>query len=445
MMRKTSLLRRVPIALAAAALAVIPLAACGSDDPGTSDPSDTGTGSVEQVTLRFTWWGDDGRAAITQSAIERFMADNPGIVIEGEPKVMDGYFDSLATQISAQDAPDIMTLGGSYPLDYAKNSAITNLQTLTDIDLAPFSANILSNSTYEGGVYGVPTGANTLAILANPDIFEQAGIELPDDDAWTWEEFAEIATQITANTPDGIYGAELRFEDINGTYAAQRGESLYSTDGKSVAVPATTLADYWTMSLGLLKSGGTAPAELQEEVKAAGPEETLLGQGKAAMITGYDNQLEAYSTASGAPVVLLRIPGESQYKQAGCVLNPSQYYAIWSGTKHPAEAAKFVNFLVNDPAVGPIIGANRGMPSNPDVRAAAEVGFNDYQKADSAYLDRVQEHIAGTYVPQPAGAQIQNDLSRELDGKVLFEQLTPQEAGEQWISRMQGSIDEANK
>ncbi|MDR0416984.1 MAG: ABC transporter substrate-binding protein, partial [Propionibacteriaceae bacterium] len=292
-------------------------------------------------------------------------------------------------------------------------------------------------------VYGVPTGANTLAILANPDLFKAAGVELPDDDAWTWEEFAEIATAISAGTPDGVYGAELRFEDVNGTYAAQRGESLYSLDGKSVTIPESTLAAYWTMSLDLMKAGGTAPAELQDEVKAAGPEQTLLGQGKAAMITGYDNQLEAYATASGAPIVLLRLPGESEHKQAGAVLNPSQYYAIWSGTPHPAEAAKFVNFLVNDPAVGPIIGANRGMPSNPDVRAAAEPGFNEYQKADSAYLDRIQEHIAGTYVPQPAGAQIQNDLSRELDGKVLFGQLTPQQAAADWISRMQASIDGA--
>jgi multiple sugar transport system substrate-binding protein len=446
--------RRLSIALALG-LAILPLAACGGDDSGGSSSETTAGGGAaatteaptdEPVTLRITWWGDDTRAAITQEALDAFTALHPNVTIEPEPKVMDGYFDSLATQIAAKDAPDVIALGGSYPIDYGKNGALVDFKAEAPDVLSAFDDSLLTQATYQGGVYGVPTGGNAMAILANKDIFDQAGVALPDDDTWTWEEFGEIATEIaTALKAEGIYGAELRFEDINGTYLQQRGGALYSDDGLSVAASPEVLTEYFQMSLDLMEAGATAPAELQEELKAAGPEQTLVGQGKAAMITGYDNQIEAYSVASGGNIVLLRIPGESEYQQTGVVINPSQYWGVWSGSKAKAMAIELASFLVNDPTVGPIIGANRGMPANPDVREAATVNFTEYQKTDAEYLDRVQANLAGKYVVQPAGAQIQNDLSRRLAGDVLNKSKTPAEAAAAWIAEMQASIDEANK
>ena len=39
--------------------------------------------------------------------------------------------------------------------------------------------------------YGVSTGSNAFAVLANPTLFKEAGVDLPDDSTWTWEEYAE--------------------------------------------------------------------------------------------------------------------------------------------------------------------------------------------------------------------------------------------------------------
>jgi exonuclease III len=67
------------------------------------------------------------------------------------------------------------------------------------------------------------------------------------------------------------------------------------------------------------------------------------------MFFGYTNQLGTYADAAGNPadgtddVVLLRIPGESQFASPGTTLLPSQYYTVNAATKYPRQAALFVD------------------------------------------------------------------------------------------------------
>jgi len=456
--------KRAALALAASVAMTLSLAACSGDTTPTDNGSNSASGgcaalenstvkgqadalqaqSTEPVELRFTWWGDDTRAKITDDAITAFTALYPNITIVGEPGVSDGYFDKLATRFAGGTSPDVMTLGGAYPLDYAANGSIINMCDAPDtMDLAPFEGSILVNSNYQGGIYGVPTGGNTLAMIANPDVFKAAGVALPDDDKWTWEQFVDIAGKITAGTPDGTYGAEMNMNALIGSFVAQRGDQLYSADGKTVDVPEDIMAAYFQVELDLQANKGMPTPEIHQETVGATAELSLMGQGKSGMIAAYDNQLQAYSDAAGTDLVLLRLPGESQYKQAGATMNPSQYFSISSQSKHPKEAQIFVNWLVNSISGGKILGTSRGMPINTDVRDAIEGGFSPIQQAQSEYMGRVLEHASGTYNPQPAGASIAQDLNKELESKVLFKTETAQQAAQEWISRMQDSLNGA--
>jgi len=465
--------KRGALALAASVAVALSLAACGNGGGGTTsegtnsdsngasssdlsncaawaDSQVHGKADTQQalstspVELHFTWWGDDTRAALTQSAMDAFTAQYPNITIVGEPGVSDGYFDKLATRFAGHTSPDVMTLGGAYPLDYAANGSIINMCEDPDtMDLAPFSENILVNAKYEGGIYGVPTGGNTLAMIANPDVFAAAGVALPDDDTWTWEDFVDIAGKITAGTPEGTYGVEMNMNALIGSYVAQRGTNLYSADGLKVVVPPEILAAYFNMLLDLQTNSGMTTPEIYSETVGATPEASLMGQGKSGMIAAYDNQFAAYSTAAGTNLVLLRLPGESEYVQAGATMNPSQYFSISSQSKNPKEAQIFVNWLVNSLTAGPILGTSRGMPINTDVRDAIEGSFTPIQQQQSDYMGRVLAHATGSYNPQPAGASIAQDLNKELEGKVLFKTETPDQAASDWISRMQASLDQA--
>ncbi len=433
---------RTATALAAVA-AMTALAACSDDSPSTAT---SGTGDAqEQVTLSFSWWGNDQRATITQEAIDAFEATHPHITVEGQPSAFDGYFDKLATSTAAGDAPDVISFGGAYVLEYAARGALLDLADVSDqLDVSPFDVDILSNATYEDAVYGVPAGGNAAAVLANPALFEAAGVEMPDDDTWTWDDFAEIAEQISASTPDGTYGAEIRPPDLIGTWAAQHGTPLYNEDGE-VGVTDKVMQQFWQMTLDLQASGASPSAEVTQEVLTAGPEQTLAGQGRAAMIFGYSNQAATYSAAAGTDLVLLRVPGETEFERTGAALLPSQYYGIYSKSDHPEEAAEFVDFLVNSAEAGAIIRNDRGMPANQDVRAAITADLDAFGAGESEYLDRVAEAaFSAPMAPQPAGGGIQDDLTRRVFSDVLFERITPQQAAEQWIQELSDSIASAS-
>lgn len=105
--------RRRTLALFAAAGTLPALAACG---PNAS--RDTG-GEEGGGALRFSWWGNPERAETTRSVIDLFTQKNPEVEISGEPADISGYFDKLATSVAAGDEPDVITMGGAYPAEYA--------------------------------------------------------------------------------------------------------------------------------------------------------------------------------------------------------------------------------------------------------------------------------------------------------------------------------------
>lgn len=430
-MRSTQRRTASRAALGVALTATLALTACAAGDPGTED---------EDITIRFTWWGNETRDAITNEAVAAFMAENPNITVETEPTAFDGYFDRLATMTAAGDAPDVITLGGAYPLEYAARGALVDLTTVDTIDMSAFAESILGNATYEGGVYGAPTGGNTVALLANPRLFEEAGVALPDDETWTWEEFADIAEQISANGGDGVFGFEPRLHDFNRVWFAQRGYTMYTEDGGLDVAP-EVLEEYWDFALELRDRGAIPSAELISEVIQASPELTLMGQGRAAMHSAYTNQVSVFSEASGDDLVLLKFPGETQFERPGMTLLPSQYFSVSSQSEHPEAAAALIDFLLNQPEGALIMGTDRGLSSNAAIREAISGNLTEFQRFESDFLDRVGSNGAEGLPPQPAGAGIQNDLTIRLDSEVLFNRLTPAEAAQQWVDELSSALN----
>ena len=84
------------------------------------------------------------------------------------------------------------------------------------------------------GLFAVNAGINAPVLLANPDLFEAAGVDMPDDTTWTWEDLLEIATKISENTPEGTYGVQ-QFGAAGGpplsVFLRQLGADRFGPDG----------------------------------------------------------------------------------------------------------------------------------------------------------------------------------------------------------------------
>lgn len=424
--------RRARAGLALVAAGAIVLSGCSAQNAETGDS--------DQVTIRFVWWGGDERAATTEKVLADFMAENEGIKVVAEPASFESYWDRLATDAAGDNLPDVITLASPYTLEYANRGVLLPIDQVSDVlPSGAFAPQTLAGAEVDGAVYGLPTGGNAIGVVVNPRILAEAGVELPDDSTWTWQDFIDIAAAVTAGTPDGIYGMEDRINDTLGVYVTQHGTPMYDESG-GLGPSAATFESYWDIVLDLRDSGGMPPADLTQELYTLGPAETLMGQGKAGMTFAFSNLLGTYAEASGDDLVLLRPPGESEFDGPGASLQASQYYGISATSAHPEAAAKLVDYLVNSPEAGKLILADRGLPFNPSVLTAITPLLDPAAQEAAAYVQDVSDSGAGPAPATPPGGSTQKATSERLDGEVLFGRLTPAEAAEQFVAEMTSAL-----
>lgn len=428
-----SLFRKFRTSVAAiAAVSLVSLTAACSSTPA----NEAQDGPVE---IRFSWWGNEGRAQLTTKAIAEFEAANPDIKVKPEYGDISGYFDKLATQVAANDAPDVITMGGAYPAEYANRGALLDLSKVSGaLDLSAMDPGALENGQVQGTQYGVSTGANALAIVVNPAVFAAAGVPLPDDSTWDWDDFAQTAADITAKSPKGTYGtATVLTHDSLDAFARQRGESLYTQDGK-LGLGVDTVQDYFDYSLKLSESGAAPNASETVEKLNVSTEQTFMGMGQAGMMLTWSNSLSALSKASGDDLKLLKLPGETP--TAGIWLQSSQFYTISARSKHTDAAAKLVDFLVNNESAAKIIQSDRGVPSNSGMRTAIQDLLTPQGKVEAEYIDQIGKmDFAPTYIG-PTGSTAVSEITARMNTDVLFKRLSPGKAAEQWISESNAAI-----
>lgn len=429
--------RGTGVATATAAL-MLALTACGG--PGNGGPADDGP-----VEIRFAWWGSAERAELTQQAIDKFEEKHPNIKVSPEYTEFGAYFDRLATNVAAKDAPDVITLGGAYPREYGDRGALLDLTEVSEhLDLSKFPDSVLASGEFSGVQYAVPTGVNTFAMVANPRIFEEAGVEMPDDDAWSWEDFIEISENISEKTGGDAFGTAdpTTGADVVDLFSRQKGESLYTDDG-GLNISTDTMESWWEMTSNLSESGAAPSAQLTTELAGQdSPEQNLMGRGQTAMMFAWSNVYTAQQEATGEELELLRVPGDTTGEQPGMWLQASQLYSISATSEHPEEAAMLVDFLVNDPEAAQIIKTDRGIPANPEVLEAIRPDLTEAQQREAEFIARITEVAGSPLVIGPVGSTATPLILERLNAEVLFGRITPAEAAQQFVDEVTTEISQ---
>ena len=423
-----------PGIVAAAAAAVLALSACGG---GASPQSADGT-----VELRFSWWGSDKRAQLTQAAIAAFEAENPKIKIKPEYGDWSGYWDKLATQVAANDAPDIIQMDEKYITEYSSRGALLDLSKY-GIDTSKLDEAALNAGKSEDGLTGIAAGINAATIVANPAVFQAAGVPLPDDKTWTWEDFGRIAAEVTAKSPRGTYGAAAYGTDEAslGVWLRQNGKSLYTSDGKLGFEPAD-IAKWWEFLKELSEKKAVPSASEVVEAEAAPLDQSGLATGKNGLAFWWSNQLPALEKAAGSDLQILRFPSNTG-KAADTQLwyKASQFWSASSRTKHPEETAKFIDFLANNKKAGEALLADRGVHPNSDVRAAIEPKLTPADIKVVKFIDQIKDELGEAPAPPPKGAGAIQEIVKRYTSEVLFNRLSTDEAGKKAHDEMKSAIN----
>ena len=395
-----------------------------------------------EVELTFTWWGADARAQLTEQVIDKFEEENPGITIKGDWGGWEGYWDKLATSTAGGDAPDVIQMDETRIAAYGERNALLDLPTQDDIlDLSEMEPEVLQTGEVKGGALaGVPVGVGIFSVGVNPAILEQAGLEMPDDTTWTWDEMFDMAAEGSEKLgSQGIYGFDFFGTQAAelGAFARQHGEEVYPREDET-PVSAETIEKYFETALELVETGATPIPSTQSESVTAALEQSLFGTNKTAFHLQFHTQIQAYVDASGSDLKLLRLPAQEEGEPANMVNKASMYWSISSRTEHPEEAAKFVDFLINDEDAASILKVERGVPAIPSIQEALKPQLTPTGTMSLEFAATMQEEVVAPPQVTPANA---SDFSTEftrIGNEVLFGSQTPQEAAKTVVAYLEG-------
>jgi N,N'-diacetylchitobiose transport system substrate-binding protein len=181
--------------VAVAALALTTLAACGSDDEGSS----TDDGAAESADIRVWLNGTDTPQEARDWLKKTFEEDNPGSTLTIEQQEWDGLVEKLTTSLSSEsETPDVVEIGNTQAPTFTSAGAFApltdELEDLGGDDLLP---GFVEGATVDGETYAVPYYAGSKYIFYRKDLFEKAGLEVPT----TLDEFVDAAITLKKENP----------------------------------------------------------------------------------------------------------------------------------------------------------------------------------------------------------------------------------------------------
>lgn len=389
------------VAAASCAVAMVAtLAACSGGDEATQDG--------DALTVAYWNYGEAAETANKALAAE-FSAANDGVEVTLKPIAGDNwgaYYANLATLIAGGERLDLAYTASEGIKFLDENGLIVPVNEYLDeegsaelkADIAPA---LLDSFSIEGDIAAVPNGFNNMVIYYNTAAFDAAGVAYPDED-WTWEDFRETATALSADEDgDGVtdrYGFAWASNEIFPgilPWVANAGGNLVNDDVSEATADSAPVVEAVTFLNGLIEDGiAAAPSPMGDIFTAfqngsvamfgAGrwPSATFLPAG----FTDWDIQLyptgETYQTVVGA---------------AG--------YAILTSATDAALAWEFQKYTASPDVQDSMIGTPESpRDSIPTLRSTAEktVEAGIPPAAGALFYGSVDDFPALTPFPAPA-------------------------------------------
>ncbi|WP_170219342.1 ABC transporter substrate-binding protein [Nocardioides litoris] len=170
----------------------------------TERVSSTRRGDRDRLTVQV--YGTDTETGVYDRLARQFAQDR-GVSVDLTVVPFSDFATGIDAGLLSGTAPDVFRV--DYPTMglYASTGQLLDVtDPLADLtaDLRPAFVGAVS---FEDRVYGVPQHVDTTALVYRPDVLRDAGVTaVPDrpEDAWTWEEFGEVADRLRDGAPDGF-------------------------------------------------------------------------------------------------------------------------------------------------------------------------------------------------------------------------------------------------
>ena len=420
-----------------AAMLTLPLlagaAACGGDDSSSNDPN-------KKVELSIFWWGADGRAALTDKALALYTTKHPNVTFKKTWQANQGYFDKLATLTAGGNAPDVFQIDDNYIAEYAARNITLDLTPYKDsgkIDVSKFPESLWKYGDVDGKLAGVAFGENTQGLVYDKTLLDKYKLPAPTS-GMSWEDFIAWAKNVSTTTKvPGTQDASAVYQAL-WVYLRQNGKDLYK--GKELGFDAQDITNWFQLWKGARDSGATPTPDVIHQGNATDISKQLVVTGKAATSWVWANQMPELKKNTKDELGVIAYPGKpgSQWARA------SMYLSAYKNSPHKDLAVDVINFLVNDPEAGKILGTDRGLPSNLDVRKLVADTVTDPNMKQTIAFQTQLGTTFGTApsVPLKGHSKVRSELVRIAE-EVLYGRQTPAQGAEAFVTAAKAAIGQS--
>jgi multiple sugar transport system substrate-binding protein len=328
--------------LSVALISALALTACasGEDEPAPAAGAASCAPSSGPVTLNYTTWIPG-----IEDVVKVWNDKNPNIQVKVQtgPNGNGGTYQNFFNQLKAGNAPDLGHIEYDALPSFRVQDGLENLAGCSEVVAAKdqFVDWTWGQVTFgeENSVYGIPQDTGPMALFYRKDLFEKNNIPVPT----TWDEYATAAEKVKAA---GGFITNFSQSDISqfAGLSWQAGGRWFANDGSKWTVNlldenTKKVADYWQ---GLLdkKLVSTVPPWTTEWDNAYNTSKAW---------TWVSAVWGANSIMTGAPDTSGKwaVAPMPQWTSGGAVAGNwgGSSTAVFKGSKHPYEAAKFALWL----------------------------------------------------------------------------------------------------
>lgn len=394
------------------------------------------------VTLTYWLW-DSNQLPGYQACATDFEAANPDVRVNIEQYGWEDYWTQLTARMVAEAAPDVFV---DHSQEFGKYAAFDQILDIADrvaesgIDLDQYQDGLVDLwEGRDGGLYGLPKDWDTTALYYNADLVAEAGYT--PEDLWELEwnpqdggTFEQFLARMTVDR-DGVRGDEpgfdphrvavygLGYNESGGGFGQVQWAPFALSNGWTYADrnpwptelrygdPAFTEAIAWWSSL--VDKGYMPP--LSVATSGIGAIESIGSGAYATLIEGSWNA-RAMAELGGVEVATAPTPiGPSGHRAS--VFNGLSD-AIWSGTPHPDEAWRWVEYLASADCQDVVATEARVFPAIREASERAVVAFADIGVDARAFTVHVEDGTT-TLAPVTGGwAAIQTVMKPAMDAVV---------------------------
>jgi multiple sugar transport system substrate-binding protein len=159
--------------------------------------------TAEPVTLDITGWGEPTTKDALEGMAQAFQDTTPDIEINWMYQESGSWGrEKVLTMIAGGDAPDCLMMNTGMFEGFAARGALRALDDLVaadTIDMDAYWPQALKGCTYADKLFAMPRDLSNHPLYYNKDMFDEVGMPYPEAD-WDWNEFLEIAKQLTMDT-----------------------------------------------------------------------------------------------------------------------------------------------------------------------------------------------------------------------------------------------------